>query len=177
MKFISKAFTFTTLLSLLTSCDILPPDDDRSFSFNRLTIDKQFLLNEKWYYSGASVDERIDNLGNEVRARNLREDLPICELDNFMVFNSQDNDNLEIDFGSEICATDAENIFNYNIDNSSKTLTLGYLIGGFRNVTLTDVIFFKEIEDSSNKQINFNLRTTIEGEEVTVSYNLINSIL
>lgn len=46
MKFISKDFLFTTFLTLLASCDILPPDD-KATSFNRLPIEKQFLLNEK----------------------------------------------------------------------------------------------------------------------------------
>lgn len=177
MKINFILFFGVVLSALLTSCDILPPEDDTTVFFNRLPIEKQFLLNEKWYYLGASVYDQIDNSDIEVRARNLRENVFSCELDNFMVFNSEKNDNLEVNFGSEICDNDTENLFDYRIDNSSETLTVGYLIGGFRNVTLSELTFSQEIENSTNKQIYCKFETIVEGEKVSINYSLINSIL
>ena len=180
-----KILLICVLLASFSSCK---KDDDDSIDtvdgLIPLELNKNFLLDEKWFFESATSDIPYDLNGDGTKTTELNSQILACDLDSYYVFEANQPDIVVLREGENVCADNFE-VYNttsdFEVFKERKVLeidTAGLnLLGRFLNVIFLDELEFLQSRDSSFKLIRCEIRVVDEDNNVVnVSYTLKSTI-
>lgn len=177
-----KILLIIVLLASVSSCK--KDDDDVNDGLLSFELNKNFLIDEKWFFESATSDIPYDLNGDGNKTTDLNSQILACDLDSYYVFEANQPDLVVLREGENECPDNFETyptVSDFEVFPDRQVIEIDTgglnLLGRFLDVIFLNEIQFLQSRDSSFKLIKSKIRVVDENNNVVnVDYTLKASI-